>query len=63
MTPSLHLVCPHCLATNRLPSTRLEQSPKCGQCHQPLFDGHPIELTSEQYAEIATMYQNEYGQR
>lgn len=49
MSPSLHLVCPHCLATNRLPATRLEQSPKCGQCHQPLFNGHPIELTADSF--------------
>ena len=45
MTDSLHLVCPHCHAVNRLPTARLRQQPNCGQCHQPLFDGHPLELT------------------
>lgn len=49
MSPSLHLVCPHCLATNRLLATRLDQSPKCGQCHQPLFSGHPIELGADSF--------------
>ncbi|MGZ4959535.1 MAG: thioredoxin TrxC [Methylomonas sp.] len=49
MSQSLHLVCPHCLATNRLPAARLEQSPKCGQCHQSLFGGHPIELGAENF--------------
>jgi len=46
MSESLHLVCPHCLAVNRLPAARLPQSPKCGQCHQPMFDGHPLELST-----------------
>ena len=44
MTDSLHLVCPHCGATNRIPTTRLGEAPKCGQCHEPLFTGHPAEL-------------------
>ena len=46
MADSLHLVCPHCSATNRIPATRLGETPKCGQCHQPLFTGHPVELTT-----------------
>src|ERR1700740_1328324 len=44
MAETLHLVCPHCAATNRIPSPRLSEAPKCGQCHQPLFVGHPTEL-------------------
>lgn len=44
MTASVRVVCPHCNATNRVPSDRLSQGPKCGQCHQPLFTGHPVEL-------------------
>ena len=46
MTEALHIVCPHCLAVNRLPATRLQEKPKCGQCHQPLFTGQPIELNA-----------------
>ncbi|ARO86680.1 thioredoxin TrxC [Nitrosospira lacus] len=46
MSDSLHLVCPHCQAVNRLPGARLDQQPNCGQCHQPLFTGHPVELTA-----------------
>ncbi len=46
MGESLHLVCPHCNAINRVPSARLGQSPNCGQCHKPLFEGHPLELDS-----------------
>lgn len=45
MSDSLHIVCPHCQAVNRLPAARLDQQPNCGQCHQPLFTGHPVELT------------------
>lgn len=49
MNESLHLVCPGCLAVNRLPAKRLEQSPKCGQCHQALFNGLPLELDSKSF--------------
>jgi thioredoxin 2 len=40
-----HIVCTHCGATNRLPAQRLADDPQCGRCHQPLLDGHPVELT------------------
>lgn len=46
MSDSLHLVCPRCQVVNRLPTARLEQQPNCGQCRQPLFAGHPVELTA-----------------
>lgn len=45
MSDSRHIVCPHCHAVNRVPTDRLAQAPKCGQCHQPLFSGHPVALT------------------
>jgi thioredoxin 2 len=46
MSDSLHLVCPHCHAINRVPAARLGQAPNCGQCHHPLLDAHPVELTA-----------------
>jgi thioredoxin 2 len=46
MSETFHIVCPHCETTNRIPTTRLKEAPKCGQCHQPLFAGHPIEFTA-----------------
>ncbi|AEG02242.1 thioredoxin TrxC [Methylomonas methanica] len=49
MSENLHLVCPHCSATNRLPTARLRQDPKCGQCHQALFAGHPLQLNSQNF--------------
>ena len=44
MSDTLHLVCPHCQAVNRLPAARLGQAPNCGKCRHPLFSGHPVEL-------------------
>jgi thioredoxin 2 len=46
MTDPLHIVCPHCDAINRIPETRLQEAPKCGKCHNPLFDGQPLEVTA-----------------
>jgi len=45
MAEALHLVCPHCEKINRIPPARLGETPRCGHCHQPLFTGHPTELT------------------
>ena len=40
------IVCPHCAASNRVPSEKLGAGGKCGKCHQPLFGGAPITLTA-----------------
>ena len=45
MTDTLHVVCPHCAAVNRLPAARLGENPSCGQCRQALFAGQPLDLT------------------
>ncbi|KXB30941.1 thioredoxin [Dechloromonas denitrificans] len=44
MTPSLHIVCPHCNAVNRVATARLSDAPICGQCKLPLFTGQPLDL-------------------
>lgn len=44
MTPSLHIVCPHCHTTNRVKSADLAKAPDCGSCHQALFTGKPVNL-------------------
>jgi thioredoxin 2 len=44
MSEPVHVVCPHCAATNRVPPERLGDRPACGKCKQPLFTGHPVEL-------------------
>jgi thioredoxin 2 len=50
VSDSLHLVCPHCPAVNRVPAARLGQAPICGQCHKPLFSAYPVELTAATFA-------------
>jgi thioredoxin 2 len=40
----LHLPCPKCGATNRLPARRIDDTPACGRCGEALLDGRPIEL-------------------
>ena len=40
----LHLVCPHCNATNRVPSDKLQAELNCGKCHQALLTAHPYNL-------------------
>ncbi len=49
MSDPLHLVCPHCDKTNRLPAARLAEHPRCGACREPLFTGHPLELTANNF--------------
>lgn len=54
MTDSLHIVCPHCNAVNRVPNEKLKQQPTCGKCKQALFAAHPIELTSTNFEQHLT---------
>jgi thioredoxin 2 len=49
MSDTPHIVCPQCGTINRIPTSRLGETPKCGQCHEPLFTGHPIELTAANF--------------
>jgi len=49
VTDSLHLVCPHCDAVNRVPQSRLADAPVCGQCKAPLFTGEPLELDGQRF--------------
>jgi hypothetical protein len=34
MADALHIVCPHCDASNRVPRERLRDGAKCGSCHR-----------------------------
>jgi len=45
-----HIVCPHCAATNRIPTERMENQPRCGKCKSPLFTGYPAELTAANFS-------------
>jgi len=46
---SVHVVCPHCNAVNRMPSARLAEGGNCGSCKQALFEGRPMELTAANF--------------
>lgn len=50
MDDALKIACPRCHALNRVPAQRLAQSPSCGRCHSPLFDGHPVALGVDNFA-------------
>ncbi len=40
------LTCASCHTTNRIPTDRLGDKPKCGKCKNPILQGHPIDLSS-----------------
>ena len=41
---TLHLVCPQCNATNRVPRDKLHAELNCGKCQAPLLTAHPDNL-------------------
>jgi len=49
VSESLHLVCPHCAAVNRVPGMKLGDAPVCGQCKQPLFNGEPLDVDQSSF--------------
>jgi thioredoxin 2 len=49
---SVQTVCPSCGVANRVPQARIGDRPKCGKCHQPLFHGHPAELSEQQFEQL-----------
>jgi len=50
----MHLVCPSCLAVNRVPESRLGDHPTCGRCGAPVLDPGPVSLTSESFDAYVT---------
>jgi thioredoxin 2 len=40
----MHIVCPHCGATNRVPTERLREHPVCGRCGADVAPAHPVAL-------------------
>ncbi len=52
MSDKKHIVCPHCGATNRIPTARVQDKPRCGKCKNTLFTGHPIELNDQNFAKV-----------
>ncbi len=43
------IVCPHCMAKNRVPEERLQEHPTCGKCKQALLPNHPIALNDQNF--------------
>lgn len=44
-----HVLCPTCRKLNRVPPERLTEQANCGNCHRPLFAGHPVEVNEEEF--------------
>jgi thioredoxin 2 len=49
MSDPIHIVCGHCDSVVRLPSDRLDDAPRCPKCHNPIFEGKPINLTEASF--------------
>jgi len=47
-----NISCPDCESTNRVPTERLKDGPKCANCKSKLFQGKPLVLTA---ANVATV--------
>ncbi len=41
-----NLTCSSCQTSNRIPSDRLGDKPKCGKCKEQILQGYPLELTT-----------------
>ena len=41
----MHLVCPACGTTNRIPNERLHDGPVCGRCATALMPTEPVDLS------------------
>jgi thioredoxin 2 len=46
---SVHVVCPHCDAVNRLARERLGEGPSCGNCSKTLFTGAPLDCAGARF--------------
>jgi thioredoxin 2 len=48
------VVCPACLAKNRVPEEKLNAAPACGQCHADLLPAAPIELNEQNFNQFVS---------
>ena len=46
----MHLVCPSCAATNRVPEEKLQDQPVCGRCGAELMRAQPFDLSDAGFA-------------
>ncbi|MBU4276986.1 MAG: thioredoxin TrxC [Proteobacteria bacterium] len=52
MSSDIHIVCPKCAATNRVPSQRLSENPTCGRCKAVLLTGQPVEADAALFGKM-----------
>ena len=45
----MHIACPHCHATNRVPDERLREDPVCGRCGKAVLSGEVLTLTDQNF--------------
>lgn len=45
----MHIVCPSCVATNRVPEARLGDRPVCGRCRAALLPREPVALSGQAF--------------
>ncbi len=51
---TINVVCPNCLAVNRIPKKEHYSKAKCGKCGYDLLDTHPVELTPANFEAMIT---------
>ena len=47
MSETIHIVCPECNGTNKIPKSA--DNPKCGRCKTELYQSTPLDLNSDNY--------------
>ena len=52
MSSDIHIVCPNCAATNRVPSQRMGENSTCGRCKAALLTGQPVEADAALFGKI-----------
>ena len=45
----LVVTCPSDASLNRVPRAKLDRNPRCGRCHNPLFQGKAVELDAANF--------------
>src|SRR6201989_1206369 len=45
-----NIVCPHCVAINRIPTDKPAAQAKCGRYHKSVFSGKPCPVSAESFA-------------
>ena len=47
MSAGRQIVCGRCGQINRVPGEKPALAARCGSCHEPLFEGHPVEVDEQ----------------